>query len=444
MTAFSIGRADAALAAGDANALALELAALYPHDPDVARAREFADFALHLGRRPSANSMFASRFLDSIQDARAALDGTPPRPERSAMRIGRELDFIGDYHGPAEWTIPQFLNQLLLRRIMPSRTACVVVAMRDDGIYILEWIAYYLELGFEHIFVYTNDNTDGSEELLRLLAENGVITLIESETSGKVAPEEKAYGHSIQLLLPIRDFQWVFYVDSDEFLAPGPDGGDSITTVIEDLHARFPERMPTGICFAWRWMISDLIYAREPGLMIERFEHGKTHFMTKAMVRLDDVVSMRNSHYPVMYAGGFLVDSNFDRLPDDVSQVWTQRRSQYAGGWLNHYWPRSFEEFAIKKARARSLMLEENLYDRPFELFFEWNDYETELNYHPVPAALIGKVKRRVGELRAIEGVAALADRLDREFPALLNHYYGGGRQLRALYHRHQTAPSDL
>jgi hypothetical protein len=64
MTTFAIGPAEAALAAGDAGALALELAALYPNDPDVARAHEFADFALHLAApRPSASSKLASYFL---------------------------------------------------------------------------------------------------------------------------------------------------------------------------------------------------------------------------------------------------------------------------------------------------------------------------------------------------------------------------------------------
>ena len=253
---FTIGRAEAALAAGDLNALASELAGLYPHDPDVGRAGDFAGFALGQGVRPEATSPMAAYFLDSIEQVLAGRGRATQAPDPHRMRIGADLDFIGDYSSPDEWTIPQFLNQLLLRRLKPSRTACVVGAMRDDGIYILEWVAHYMALGFEHIFIYTNDNSDGSEELLRLLADQGLLTLIESDFSGKVAPEEKAYGHSIQLLHPIRDFEWVLYVDSDEFLAPGPEGGDSISTVIENVRAHFPEHLPTGVCFAWRWMIN--------------------------------------------------------------------------------------------------------------------------------------------------------------------------------------------
>ena len=38
--------------------------------------------------------------------------------------------------------------------------------MRDEGLVILEWVAHYRALGFDTIVVYTNDNTDGSDDLL--------------------------------------------------------------------------------------------------------------------------------------------------------------------------------------------------------------------------------------------------------------------------------------
>jgi hypothetical protein len=63
----------------------------------------------------------------------------------------------------------QWLNVLMLGRIVPGRRVAVVGTMRDDGIYTLEWIAHYRALGFEHLVIYTNDNADGSEVLLRHL-----------------------------------------------------------------------------------------------------------------------------------------------------------------------------------------------------------------------------------------------------------------------------------
>ena len=45
----------------------------------------------------------------------AARDGLRGASDPNHMNIGIDLDFIGDYFSPAEWTIPQFLNQLSLR-----------------------------------------------------------------------------------------------------------------------------------------------------------------------------------------------------------------------------------------------------------------------------------------------------------------------------------------
>jgi hypothetical protein len=246
------------------------------------------------------------------------------------------------------------------------------------------------------------------------------------------------------LLNALRDFEWVLYIDSDEYLVLAPKYQHNINSLIQDLHGAFPGRLPAGVCFPWMWMVSGMAFHRTDGLMVERFQHGKPHSITKALVRLADVVSMRNSHFPHLAKDGFLVDSAFKRLPDDVTETWKLKSPQYAGGRVNHYWPRSFEEFAIKKARARNLNLEVNLYDRPFELFFEWNDYETDINFRPIDPALLDRIKTNVGELRRLEGVGELADQLSERFPHLLRGYYGDGAQLRRLYDNHSSSPKTL
>jgi hypothetical protein len=43
-----------------------------------------------------------------------------------------------------------------------------------------------------------------------------------------------------------------------------------------------------------------------------------------------------------------------------------------------------------------------------------------------------------------MEGVGAIADQIEREFPALLKVYYDGEKCLRSLYRRHKKAPANL
>jgi hypothetical protein len=144
---------------------------------------------------------------------------------RNSIIIGKDLDFFGEGGGMAAWSIAQALNYLLLRRLRPHKRCAVVVSMRDDGVYILQWLAHYLVLGADRIFVYTNDNQDGSEALLRLLAAYDVITLVENRTSARVPPHKKAFEHALHLLPELRDYEWVFFIDADQYFVPAAEFG---------------------------------------------------------------------------------------------------------------------------------------------------------------------------------------------------------------------------
>jgi hypothetical protein len=433
-------RAEEALSKDDAPGLWKELDALFPNQPKNRWMRQLVRYALSDALPPSLTSGTEQLFLESIVETKRLLRGAPPQGVKHHF-IGAELDFLYDMDGVEGWSIPQCLNYLLLNRIRPRRRSVVVGTMRDDGIYILEWVAHYLALGFDHVIIYTNDNSDGSEELLRLLAAHGVITLIEGETSGTVPPEGKAYGHALHLLHDLRDFEWALFVDSDEYFAPAPQYRNSLSQVLAAVQKHFPQKLPSGICYHWLWFISGMAYARTPQLLVERFQHARPHKPTKCLARIQDVVSMRQDHFPDVKAGGVLVDSVFN--PVDLEFLLHCKVPQFGGGRINHYWCRSFEEFAIKKARGATLKLEENLFDRPFASFFQWNGVESPENHYPVDPIHLKNVKRKIKELEMLEGVRAAATKLSRNFPDFLKRIYGD-HELRKIYEDSKTAPTDL
>ena len=56
---------------------------------------------------------------------------------------------------------------------MSSETYTVVSTMKNEGPYILDWVAHYKTLGFDHILVCTNDCTDPTVDILLRLQEMG-------------------------------------------------------------------------------------------------------------------------------------------------------------------------------------------------------------------------------------------------------------------------------
>ncbi len=164
---------------------------------------------------------------------------------------------------------------------------------------------------------------DGSDDLLRLLADAGVLTFIENDTTGRFSPQRKAFEHSIRLLPELRDFEWVFYADSDEFLDL-EQHGQSVVRMLDALAARFPTNAPSAVCYRWKWFVSGNAFARGPGILLTKFQHGNPHRVFKSIVRLRDVVSMCRLHFPDTREPGFFVDANFEPIPEsrNVDEMW--------------------------------------------------------------------------------------------------------------------------
>ncbi len=104
---------------------------------------------------------------------------------------------------------------------------------------------------------------------------------------------------------------------------------------------------------------------------------------------------------------------------------------------------RSFEEFAIRKARGASLKLDANLFNRPFSKFFHWNGLETPENHYPVDPMLLGKVKRKIAELETLEGVRAVAAKINLNFSRFVKRVDRNG-ELRKIYEDSKAAPEEL
>lgn len=443
------GPAERALANSDESGLLAALAELAPEDTISPWSLQLTRYALSRSIAPHPTTGPDQVFLESIVETRRICEGGPPRPGNRIL-MGAESDFLAEPQGIGPWSIAQCLNHLMLSRIRPRRRAAVVGTMRDDGIYILEWVAHYLALGFDHVIIYTNDNSDGSEKLLRLLADHGVITLIEDMASEAVAPDDKAYGHALHLLPGLRDFEWALFVDSDELFVPGPQYNCSVSNVLDEVHRRFPDKSPAGICYHWLWFVSGDAFARKRQLLLERFQHARRHYLTKCLAHISDVLSLRLNHAPWVRPGGILLDSALDPIEVDASTAtnWWKaaaqwKTPQYQGGRINHYWPKSFEEFAVKKARGRSLKLEANLFDRPFHTFFRWNGPETDENYYPVDSVLVDRVKKKIKELEKIEGVRSAATEISRNFPVFLQSLHNR-QELRAIYKASKIPPGEL
>ena len=216
--------------------------------------------------------------------------------------IGADFDRLATQGRNGQFvSLSHACNTFARRAVRPRRGACMVMSARNEGIYLLEWIAHHRSIGFEWFFVYSNNNDDRSDELLSTLANAGIITWINSEISPGVPAQDKAYGHAFGMLPDILDFEWALVLDADEFLVPNP----ARFTSISDFLRWQTRREVDAIAMNWKFIGSndqigclDELMTRRNTRLVDIALIGDGYRLIKTIFRPRLMLSSR-SHTPV-------------------------------------------------------------------------------------------------------------------------------------------------
>ncbi|WP_254606346.1 glycosyltransferase family 2 protein [Sphingomonas bacterium] len=93
----------------------------------------------------------------------------------------------------------------------------LVATMRNEGPFLIEWVAYHRLIGFDEILVCTNDCVDGSPDLLDVLQDRGLVRHLRCTP----APGEKAQIVAYAAAERVLAADWpdvLMVLDADEFL----------------------------------------------------------------------------------------------------------------------------------------------------------------------------------------------------------------------------------
>ncbi len=120
-----------------------------------------------------------------------------------------------------------------------------VTSVRNEGPYLLEWIAHHMAAGFTDFLIYSNDCHDGTHEMLIALHEAGVVTHVdhvpEDGKSIQWQALRQAWRHDLR-----KAADWILVSDVDEFLNIHAEGHR-----VADLLSKVPEETD-AIVLPWR------------------------------------------------------------------------------------------------------------------------------------------------------------------------------------------------
>ncbi|MEO0379241.1 MAG: glycosyltransferase family 2 protein [Pseudomonadota bacterium] len=121
----------------------------------------------------------------------------------------------------------------------------VITTLRNEGAFLLEWLAHHRAVGVDHFVVFSNDCDDGTDTMLDHLAGLGWLTHVRNDGPYDAAGIQfTALNHAAKLDV-VRSADWLLAMDVDEFV--NIHTGDGTFTA---LHNVLPEA--TAITLTWR------------------------------------------------------------------------------------------------------------------------------------------------------------------------------------------------
>lgn len=283
---------------------------------------------------------------------------------------------------------------------------CVVTTMKNEGPFILDWLAHHRAIGVIDFLVYSNDCSDGTDRLLDLLAARGLLAHRDNpfRRMPGFAPQHAALQDA-ETAPQVTGADWIVCMDVDEYINIRIGDGR-----LPDLYAAMGEA--NMIALTWRLFgnadVTGFADAPVTGQFtlaapeITRKPHQAWGF--KTLFRNIDIYRKLGVHRPKglrpdLWTEVRWLNGSGQPMPRDLLRNgWRSSTESVGYDWvqLNHYACRSAESFLVKRDRGRV-----NHVDRDQGL-----NYWFRMNHNAQPEASIA----RMGPTAAAERARLMAD----------------------------------
>ena len=236
----------------------------------------------------------------------------------------------------------QKLKKQLKNETTPPKYYLAVCAIaKNEGAYFEEWIEWHKKMGVEKFYIYDNESTDNTKEVLAPYIESG---LVEHIFFPGYRRQLAAYDDCLERYR--FDARWIAVIDLDEFIVPIKDA------TIPEFLKRFEDFSAVEI--NWLCYGSGGAKEKQQGTVMERFKHHSQpkHILNrhvKSIINPRRIYGMIGCHEAARISGK-AADSHGNAL----KKSFRDREPQQVVIRINHYAVKSFEEFVEKQARGRA------------------------------------------------------------------------------------------
>lgn len=239
-----------------------------------------------------------------------------------------------------------------------------ITCVKNEGPFLLEWIAFHRLIGVTDFLIYSNDCTDATDLLLDALDARGLVRHLPNPAVGRNYQMEALKDARKQDVA--RNADWVWIADVDEFLNIHV-GDHTLSALIAACGD------PQAISVNFQFFANDGVDAYQDVPVIEQFKRshnpdiwcGETAIEVKTLTRRDFPLRYYGAHRPFMAQNLAKADHPNWRDGSGRPVPWRfliaanarrMRRFPAAGArahaTLNHYALRSLESYLVKHDRG--------------------------------------------------------------------------------------------
>ena len=236
-----------------------------------------------------------------------------------------------------------------------------VTCVKNEGPFLLEWIAFHRLIGVTDFLFYSNDCTDGTDALLDALAARGGLVHLPNPAQGRNYQMEALKDARRQTVVTQAD--WVWIADVDEFLNIHA-GDRSLPALIAACGH------PQAISIPFQFFANDGVETFEDRPVIAQFARshnpdiwcGELAIEVKSLVRRDFPLQYYGAHRPFVKSGQpapAWTDASGRPVPESFVSAANPRRLRRfpargarAFATLNHYALRSLDSYLVKTDRG--------------------------------------------------------------------------------------------
>ncbi len=236
-----------------------------------------------------------------------------------------------------------------------------ITPMKNEGPFVLEWVAHNLALGIDQIVVMTNDCTDGTDALLGRLHDRGVLVHVDNNSARATSPQKRAYKRFLKMQIA-RPQDWVIVIDADEQINVKV-GDNTLKSLVNEV----PDaRM---ISMTWRLFGNAGIVGYQDRFLSEQFRRAAPEqksrppqawgFKTMFQRDLWQVIGVHRPKRPTVdsMAECHWYNGSGRPMPERYfTSSWRSARDSvgYDLVQVNHYALKSCESYLVKKVRGRA------------------------------------------------------------------------------------------